>query len=61
MWRLGKFFALSPAALGDLRLGSFLSAAAVFFFLGYIGKLPRTHRYYVPEGTISDIEVPAGA
>lgn len=61
MWRLGRFFDLAPGPLGDLRLASFLIVAAAFFLLGYAGKLPRTQRYYVPEGTISDIEVSAGA
>ena len=61
MWRLGRFFDLAPNTLGDLRLVSFVVVAAAFFLLGYSGKLPRTQRYYVPKGTISDIEVSAGA
>ncbi len=61
MWRLGHFFDLSAASLGQLRLATFLIAAGIFFALGYLSKLPRTERYHVPVGTISDIEVSAGA
>jgi hypothetical protein len=61
MWRLGRFFELSAGTLGDLRLLTFVVVAAAFFVLGYFGKLPRTQRYYIPKGTISDIEVSAGA
>ena len=61
MWRLGRFFDLSPRILGDLRLLTFVLVALLFFALGYLGRLPRTQRYYVPEGTISDVEVSAGA
>lgn len=61
MWRLGRFFDLSPRILGDLRLLTFVVVALLFFALGYLGRLPRTQRYYIPKGTISDIEVSAGA
>jgi hypothetical protein len=61
MWRLGRFFDLSPANLGHLRLATFLIVAGVFFALGYAGRLPRSERYHVPVGTISDVEVSAGA
>jgi hypothetical protein len=61
MWRLGRFFDISSVTLGELRLATFLVVAGAFFLLGYFGKLPRTQRYYIPEGTISDIEVSAGA
>lgn len=60
MWRLGRFFDLAPTTLGDLRLISFVLVGAAFFLLGYLGKLPRTQRYYIPEGTVSDMEVSAG-
>lgn len=60
LWRLGRFFALPPHALGELRLAGFLAVAGLFFALGYAGKLPRTTRYIVPKGSISDMEVPAG-
>lgn len=60
-WRLGRFLDLSPANLGHLRLATFLIVAGVFFALGYAGRLPRTGRYHVPVGTISDVEVSAGA
>jgi hypothetical protein len=29
--------------------------------LGLLGKLPRTQRYHIPEGVISDMPVSAGA
>lgn len=61
MWRLGKFLSVSSTSLGELRLATFLLVAGFFFALGYAGKLPRTIRYIVPEGTISDVEVSAGA
>ncbi|HSM86210.1 MAG TPA: hypothetical protein VLT16_08670 [Candidatus Limnocylindrales bacterium] len=61
MWRLGRFFDLGAHGLGELRLATFLLVAGAFFGLGYLGKLPRTIRYYIPEGTISDMEVSAGA
>lgn len=60
MWRMGRWFDLSPTVLGELRLGTFLLVAGLFFALGYAGKLPRTPRYVVAEGTVSDIEVSAG-
>jgi hypothetical protein len=60
MWRLGKFFALSPESLGHVRLATFLVVAGAFFTLGLLGKLPRTARYRVPEGVISDMPVSAG-
>jgi hypothetical protein len=61
MWRLGRFFALSAASLDHLRLATFVIVAGVFLVLGYLGRLPRTERYHVPVGTISDVEVSAGA
>ncbi len=61
MWRLGRFFDLSATSLDHLRLATFLIVAAVFFALGLLGKLPRVERYHVPVGTISDVEVSAGA
>ena len=60
MWRLGRFF-LSPSSLDHLRLATFLIVAGLFFGLGLLGKLPRSERYHVPVGTISDVEVSAGA
>jgi hypothetical protein len=61
LWRLGRFFDLSAASLDHLRLATFLIVAGVFFALGCLGKLPRTERYHVPVGTISDVKVSAGA
>jgi hypothetical protein len=60
MWRLGKYFDLSPASLGQVRLLTFLIVAGGFFALGLLGKLPRTERYHIPEGVISDMPVSAG-
>ena len=61
MWRMGKYFNLSPAGLDHLRLATFLIVAGAFFVLGLMGRLPRTQRYYIPEGVISDMPVSAGA
>ena len=61
MWRLGKYFDLSPANLGNVRLVTFLVVAGTFFTLGFLGKLPRSQRYHIPEGVISDMPVSAGA
>lgn len=52
MWRLGKYFALSSNTLGDLRLFTFLIVAGTFFTLGWMGRLPRTKRYYLQEALI---------
>jgi len=60
MWRMGKFLDLSPERLGHLRLVTFLIVAGAFFALGLLGKLPRTERYHIPEGVISDVPVSAG-
>jgi hypothetical protein len=61
MWRLGKYFDLSTASLGHVRLATFLIVAGGFLTLGLLGKLPRTERYHIPEGVISDMPVSAGA
>jgi hypothetical protein len=61
MWRLGRFFDLSTASLDHLRLATFVIVAGALSLLGYFGRLPRTERYHVPVGTISDVEVSAGA
>ncbi len=61
MWRMGKHFDLSTTGLDHLRLATFLIVAGAFFALGWLGKLPRTQRYYIPEGVISDMPVSAGA
>ena len=61
MWRLGRFFDLSATSLDHLRLITFLLVAGACFLMGALGRLPRTQRYYVPVGTISDVEVSAGA
>ena len=54
MWRLGKYFAFAPRALGDLRLVTFLFVAGIFFTLGLMGKLPRTERYYLSDSVLAD-------
>jgi hypothetical protein len=54
MWRLGKYFAFAPRALGDLRLVTFLFVAGIFFTLGLMGKLPRTERYYLSGSILAD-------
>jgi len=51
MWRLGSHFDLSPRALGNARLLTFLLVAAAFFSLSFLGKLPRTQRYFLPSET----------
>jgi hypothetical protein len=61
MWRLGRMLHLSPVALDHARLATFLITSGVFLLLGLLGKLPRTQRYYVPKGMISDVPVSAGA
>lgn len=61
MWRMGKYFNLSPAPLDHLRLAAFLIVAGAFLALGIMGRLPRTQRYHIPEGVISDMPVSAGA
>jgi hypothetical protein len=38
-----------------------LIVAGTFFTLGLLGKLPRSQRYHIPEGVISDMPVSAGA
>jgi hypothetical protein len=38
-----------------------LIVAGAFFTLGLLGKLPRSQRYHIPEGVISDMPVSAGA
>jgi hypothetical protein len=49
MWRLGRYFALSAARLGELRLLTFAMVASAFLWLGILAKLPRTGRYFVRE------------
>ncbi len=45
MWRLGRYFALAPRSLDDLRLLTFLIVAGFFVAMGLLGRLPRTERY----------------
>jgi hypothetical protein len=46
MWRLGKTMALSPTALAHARFATFFVCTALFFALGWMGRLPRTERYH---------------
>ncbi|HYL92608.1 MAG TPA: hypothetical protein VEW69_05565 [Alphaproteobacteria bacterium] len=57
MWRLGPRFGLTGVSLDHARLATFLIIAGVSVALGLMGKLPRTERYYIPEGTVSDMVV----
>jgi hypothetical protein len=57
MWRLGPRFGLTGTSLDHARLVTFLIVAGTFVALGIMGKLPRTQRYYIPEGTVSDMAV----
>jgi len=54
MWRMGRYFALAPRALDDLRLLTFLIVAAIFFTLGLLAKLPRTERYNLSDHQLAD-------
>jgi hypothetical protein len=61
MWRLGRYFDLSATSLGHVRLVTFIVVAGLFLTLGLLGKFPRTQRYHIPKGTISDMVVSGGA
>jgi hypothetical protein len=61
MWRMGRYFKLSGPSLDHLRLATFLIVAGAFLALGLLGRLPRTQRYHIPKGVISDMPVSAGA
>ena len=54
MWRLGRYFALPTSNLDALRLLTFLVVASTFFALGFLGRLPRTQRYHVPDQGLDD-------
>ncbi len=45
-WRFGKYMDLPPLPLARLRLIICLISTAIFFFLGYAEKLPRSQRHY---------------
>jgi hypothetical protein len=50
MWRLGPRLGLAAGFELDLaRLFAFVATAALFFTLGFTGKLGRTARYYAPD------------
>jgi hypothetical protein len=46
MWRMGKYFDVTPQGLADLRYFACVITAGLIFTLGFKGKLPRTARYY---------------
>lgn len=50
-WRLGDRFGLEGLELARIRLVVFFAVTALFVLLGWKGRLPRTRRYHVPEGT----------
>jgi hypothetical protein len=49
MWRLGPRLGLAGRELDLARLAAFASVAAFFIFLGAVGRLGRTDRYYDAE------------
>ena len=49
MWRLGPRLGLAGRELDLARLGAFASVAGFFIFLGAVGRLGRTDRYYDAE------------
>lgn len=59
VWRLGGRLALEGLALARLRLAAFLVVTCILFYLGLKGRLPRTARYYSPEGARPGAREPA--
>ncbi len=60
MWRLGPRLGLSGTSLTEARLVTFLLVAGCVFFVTYLGKLPRTQRFYADSGlTMGSSEEPA--
>jgi hypothetical protein len=51
MWRLGPRIGLQGIALTDARLATFLLVSGGFFLITFLGKLPRTQRYYATDPT----------
>ena len=51
-WRLGSRMHFTSDELIWVRFGSTVLVAAAVFTLGALGKLPRTARYHLPEGTM---------
>ncbi|HZQ90233.1 MAG TPA: hypothetical protein VFA60_00395 [Terriglobales bacterium] len=49
MWRLGSRMGLDATALARARLGVFVLVSLSLFLVTFLGKLPRTARYYLPE------------
>ena len=54
MWRIGSRTSLSATSLIHARLGVFLLVSAAFFTVTYLGKLPRTERYYATGGALME-------
>jgi hypothetical protein len=55
MWGLARRRAFSTANLNYVLLATYLGIAGVLFILGYLGKLPRTERYYAPESALDNV------
>jgi hypothetical protein len=55
-WRLGGGLGLDPIALARFRFLVFMLVAAIFFFLAFKERLPRTARYH-----LSQADNPAGS
>ena len=49
MWRLGSRLGLEGATLNQARLATFLLVAGFFFAITFLGKLPRTARWYAAQ------------
>jgi hypothetical protein len=49
MWRLGSRMGLDATALARARLAVFVLVSVSLFLVTFLGKLPRTARYYLPE------------
>ncbi len=58
-WRLGGRLGLEPLVLNRFRLSVFLVVTAVFFVSSYLGRLPRTTRYYADRTSTAPLR-PAG-
>jgi hypothetical protein len=48
-WRLGSRLGWTSYELDCLRLAAFVTAGAVFFALGWQGRLPRSRRFYLAD------------
>jgi hypothetical protein len=55
IWRLAHRAALATSILNYLMLAIYLGLAGMLFILGYLGKLPRTDRYYPPDSAPENV------